>query len=115
MVQRDCSTAHQRHGGNGRKTAVVIEVEVDFCSFGLAAYRGSRRHGDRSAAGAERLKLSSTVSRGSEVHEDRQDVGVYSGVTATPTLGTLDIGEIEAGRYQIQNQDQFRFDRYSSA
>ena len=75
VVQRDCSTAHQRHGGNGRRTAVVIEVGGDFCSFGLAAHRGSRRYGDRSAAGAERLKLSSTVSQGSEVHEDQHWVG----------------------------------------
>lgn len=74
VVQRvlDCASGAWR---NGRKTAVVIEVGGDFCSFGLAAHRGSRRYGDRSAAGAERLKLSSTVSQGSEVHEDQHWVG----------------------------------------
>ena len=43
VVQRDCSTAHQRHGGNGRRTAVVIEVGGDFCSLGR---RLIEDHGD---------------------------------------------------------------------
>jgi hypothetical protein len=63
-----------------------------------AAHRGP------SAAGAECLKLSSTVSQGSEAHEDQHWVGNTRGSRRHRHWDSQQRMKIETSRYHIYNQ-----------